>query len=99
MSATVPVHVIATVRQYIPDAIHDHFDDGSFASYDATQLAVVEPERLRPEALTIHHSEKPTPDSPWRQVGRRLSFTIPRDLLRPDTVLFDGSVQDLHVLP
>ncbi len=94
MSDTIEVE--AEVKTFTPNAFHDNFGS-SFASYDSTQLEVREPAQWRGTKLTIRHSASPDAASPWREIGRRLRFSISEDDLQGNSVLFDGAVTNLQV--
>ena len=89
------IEVEAIVTTFTPNAFHDNFGS-RFASYDSTQLEVLEPAQWRGTRLTIHHSASPEANSPWREIGRRLRFSISEDDLKGNSVLFDGAVTDIR---
>lgn len=93
MSDTVEVE--AEVRTFTPNAFHDNFGS-RFASYDATELEVLEPAQWRGTRVRIHHTTSPEAASPWREIGRRLRFSIGEDDLKGNNVLFDGAVTNLQ---
>src|SRR5947209_8326698 len=79
-SARLPMNehaeVTAVVLTYIPNAMQDHFEDGAFASYDATRLRLVKPENLAGRELSIYHNRPEPANSLWRGTGRRIVFVI-----------------------
>jgi hypothetical protein len=85
-----------TVVRFQPNAMHDRFPGGGFASYDASELRVESPPERRGETLLIYHRPSPPESSPWRQAGRKLRFGIREEDLRNLQVLFDGAVEDLQ---
>jgi hypothetical protein len=93
MSDTIEVE--AVVKTFTPNAFHDNFGT-RFASYDATGLEVLAPAQWQGTSLTIHHSASPEAASPWREIGRRLRFSIEEDDLKGNSVLFDGAVTNLQ---
>lgn len=94
MSDTIDVEAI--VKRFIPNAMHDEFESGAFSSYDATELEVVAPAAWQGRGLTIYHSASPEPSSPWREINRKLKFSIKQDDLEHEGVLFDGAVSLLN---
>lgn len=90
MSNTIEVE--AVVKRFIPNAMHDEFESGGFTTYDATELEIVAPPTLNGRGLTIYHNESPAPASPWREISRKVKFSIKEDDLTHEGVLFDGAV-------
>lgn len=71
------VDVVAEVVEFTPQAIWEHYTDGGFACFSATQLVLRAPVELAGKKLRVIHDEPDLPqDSPWRTVGRQLSFSI-----------------------
>lgn len=91
------IEVDAVVTKFTPNAMHDNFGSGGFAWYDATQVEILAPAQWRGTKLTIHHSESPELPSPWREIDRKLRFSISEDDLKGESVLFDGAVTNLQV--
>ena len=89
------IEVEAEVKTFTPNAFHDNFGS-RFASYDATELEVLQPARWRGTTMTIRHTASPEAASPWREIGRRLRFSISEDDLQGSNVLFDGAVTNLQ---
>lgn len=92
------VAITATVRAYVPNAIHDSFEDGGFQSFDASSIVVVAPAFMRGRELSVAHNAPEAEDSPWRRVGRQISFTIDRSLLGEDSLVFSAAAEDLRVV-
>jgi hypothetical protein len=90
------VEVEAVVNGFIPNAMRDEFESGVSSSFDATQLQILAPAQWRGNKLTIYHSESPTLTSPWREINRKLRFSIREDDLKADHFLFDGAIRNLH---
>jgi hypothetical protein len=95
MSDTIEVEAI--VRKFTPNAMHDNFGSAGFAWYDATQLEILAPAQWRGTRLVIHHSYSPEATSPWREIDRKLRFSISEDDLTGESVLFDGAVTNLQI--
>jgi hypothetical protein len=97
-----PKHMVtiqAQVTDYLSRAMNDHFDDGTFATYDATALEILAPDTLKGSRLLIYHSNPPAGDSIWRAVGSRFQCELPGDLLEGRSLLFAGAVQGLTRMP
>jgi hypothetical protein len=94
------VEVMAVLLTYIPSAMQDHFDDGGFTSYDATQLRILAPGQFAGIELTIYHDGEVPRNSLWRKIGDGLKFEIDEDDLRDcfmgKITLFGGAVTNLH---
>ncbi|HBY95510.1 MAG TPA: hypothetical protein DEP84_16400 [Chloroflexi bacterium] len=90
------IEVEATVIEFIPNAMHDEFDSGAFASYDATRLRLLAPPHLRGNTLTIYHNESPAATSPWREINRKMRFSMKEGDLKGEQLLFDGAVYDVR---
>jgi hypothetical protein len=90
------VEVEAVVKRFTPNAMRDEFESGAFSSYDATDLLILAPAQWQGNKLTIYHSESPALTSPWREIDRKLRFSIREDDLKGEHFLFDGAVWNLH---
>ena len=84
-----------TVLRFQPNAMRDNLS-GGFAFYDATEMRVDSPPARRGSSLTIYHDQSPPRDSPWRQPGRKLRFSIREEHLRDQQILFTGAVENLR---
>jgi hypothetical protein len=91
------IRVRAQVLRYDASAATDDYADGTHQRFGATALEILAPERLRRRALTIYHDGPVDVDSPWRLVGRVLSFVLDGDLIADGTQVFAGAIRDLGV--
>ena len=95
----IAVPVRAVVVEYMRDAMHDRFDDGSFATYDATKVQVVEPVQLAGRKLVFYHERTMPLESPWRAKGRTLRFDIDEHLLLDrKMVLFSAAAEKVGLV-
>jgi hypothetical protein len=94
MSSDNRVEIEAMVLGFTPDAMHDNYDDGGFASYDATKLRLLSPEQYNGRELTIFHNRKIEGESIWKNVGERIAFTMDEEDLTGGMILFSGAVAD-----
>lgn len=90
------VQVTAEVLDYIPNAMEDSYDDGSFDLYDATELRIVTPMRWAGRRLTIYHDNEISNDSLWRRSGRKILFDITLQNIFSDDLLFSDAVDNLR---
>lgn len=87
-------HVEAEVARYLPNAMEDLYEDGSFASYDATELKLAGPQH-QGGTLVIYHSTPPAEASPWRHPGTKLKFWLDHSD-RTGSTLFTGALRDVE---
>ena len=90
------IEIEAVVTKFIPNAMSDYYDSGDFVVYDATVLEILAPAHFRGKKLTIFHNEPVAPDSPWREINRKLRFSIEEEYLNSDNLLFDGALHHLR---
>lgn len=99
----------AAVVQYIPQAMHDLFDDGRCVAFDAVELRLTAPREWQGSNLVVHCTPGNT-NSPLCAVGGRCRFEIERaylvgQTLHPETgaasaeSLFEGALVNLTELP
>jgi hypothetical protein len=99
----------ATVVQYTPRAMHDTFDDGRIATFDAAELRFTAPREWRGSSLVVY-CEPRRANSLFRTVGAQCSFEIERGYLVGQTTdsktgvkttecPFEGSLVNLKELP
>jgi hypothetical protein len=90
--------VVATVVGYESNVEWDHFDDGSFATYDKLTLQLETPANSNNKSLVI--SVSPTDlanDSPFRVSGTRMTFTLD-DPITPDVNIAWGALKNPTVV-
>ena len=93
------LQIIARVIQYTPSAMHDYFDDGSFAAYDATRVCILHPHELAGRTLDFYHQEPAELNSPWRARNKILQFEIAEHVLKArSTTLFAGAASKLKIV-
>jgi hypothetical protein len=94
----VSVEMTAIVVRYEPDAMQDTFEDGGFASYDATELRILSPEDRRGK-LVVFHSKPADDDSPWKAIGATIGFRLKAELLESkNRQIFTGAVEGLKAI-
>ena len=73
----VPASYVASVASYESSAEWDHFDDGTFATYDRIKLIIISPDsdKGRTLSFTVPPSQFDE-DSPFRRIGTRLTFLL-----------------------
>lgn len=89
--------IVATVVTYESNVEWDHFDDGSFATYDklTIQLESSVPDN---DSLAISISPTDLPDdSPFRVPGTRMTFTLDNPIT-PDVHLYWGALNNPTVV-
>jgi len=62
------VIAVAIVSRYLEDNVHTDYDDGTFESFDTTQLSIVEPAEATGRVVDIDHNTPP----PLRVLGEKL---------------------------
>lgn len=102
------VRVEAVVTGYRPQAMHDHFDDGRHAVYDAVEFTLAAPREWKGSKLVAHFAPGEAV-APFRNRGVRCTFEIDRQYLirpsddaktggpAPDAPLFEGALENLTV--
>ncbi len=90
---TAPPTLTATVISYEPNAEWDHFDDGSFATYDHLILQLDSNDSLWVAVSPGELAE----DSPLRRSGTRFTFTL-TEPLDTDTHLAWGALNHLTII-
>ena len=89
---TMSIELTAIVVEYVPNAMHDNFEDGSFAVYDGTVLRIVSPQKYRGK-LVVYHDKPASDKSPWRALGATIQFSLDREVLESkSTQIFVGTV-------
>jgi hypothetical protein len=74
------VNAEAAVVRYVPQAMHEDYDDGRWATFDAVELRLIAPQEWQGAPLVIYCT--PGNTNPLLQtVGGRCTFTINRDCL------------------
>jgi hypothetical protein len=81
---------------FSPDAMHDNYGAGGFASYDASTISILAPERLRGHEVTLFHDRNAGVESIWKEVGRRIAFTMKEEYLNGEMTLFSGAAEDVR---
>lgn len=77
------------ILDYAKDAVFDHYDDGSFASFDAATVEIVGGGRDG-EKLTVVIEPDSADAERWNRPGRTLQVAIPPERLDLQT-LFSGA--------
>lgn len=92
------IEIEAVIGAHAFGAMEDHFDDGSFALYDATEIELLAPADHRGRTLTVFHDRPVGEDSPWRRPGTRVRARLFGESLEGGRQVFDGAVRDLEVV-
>jgi hypothetical protein len=102
------VDVEAQVERYAPRALHEDYDDGRWATFDAVTFRILSPPAWKGTPLTVY-STPGNATSPFQRTGSLWSFTIRREDFAGPTVepktgkmtthnLFDGALENLKEL-
>lgn len=83
------------IQDYVPNASHDTFEDGSFAVYDAVKISVFEPDIMKNQTLTIYLTKEEAKDTNWHHKGNVVNFSIEASLLEGDSILFLGALENV----
>jgi hypothetical protein len=88
---TLSVH--AKVEAFHPQAMHEDFEDGGWATYDAVVFKILSPVEWEGTNLTIYCHPEDT-NVIFKTVGDVFQFRIEEDLLGAGPgSLFDGAIQ------
>ncbi|TWU26908.1 hypothetical protein Pla52o_07640 [Novipirellula galeiformis] len=90
---TAPPTLTATVISYEPNAEWDHFEDGSFATYDHLRLKLDSEDSF---SVAVSPDDLPD-DSPLRRSGTRFTFTL-TEPLDTDTHLAWGAFHNPTII-
>ena len=85
------------IKDYILNASHDTFDDGSFVVFDAVKISLIKPDTMKNQMLTIYLTKEEAKDIKWHQKGNVVSFSIDASLLEGDSILFLGAIENLTI--
>jgi hypothetical protein len=79
------MRLVLAIRDYAPGAVFDHFDDGSFATFDAVDAELVGGER---EGERLHILVEPDSDDAglWNRPGQTIEVSIRPELLASPTL-------------
>lgn len=96
LEENIELKVILT--EFKPNAMHDDFDSGEFAFYDASIIKIIHPSDLKGKTLTIYHGISPSPNNLWRKINQELKFSIKKELINEKELIFDGAINNLQVI-
>ena len=91
------IEIEAEVLEYIPNAMTDHFEGNRFAAFDAVALKVLKPADMANRRLIIYRPTPAAENSPWSQLGSRVTFHIAAEMITPGVVIFEPAIHDLSV--
>lgn len=91
------IDIKTVTKEYIPNASHDVFEDGSFAVYDVVKLAVIEPETRKHQILAIYLPQEEVKDSIWKQKGKIVTFSVDGNLLESGATLYLGALENIKM--
>ncbi len=93
--------LVLKVIKYLSNNVHADYDDGTFESFDTTQVRVVEPVEAAGRSVRIDHNSPPPAESPWRKIGARLRLDADDDILEEkrghSREIFSSGIQILAV--
>jgi hypothetical protein len=88
----IPVH--ATVLEFKPNAVHDSYEGGGFATFHLTRLRLTAPESLAGRELRVLHDRDVPEGSPWRTPDADLCFLAREADLTSRRQLFAGALAE-----
>jgi hypothetical protein len=99
------VNVRAEVGRYIPQALHEDYDDGRWATFDAVEFRIISPAEWTGTNLVVYCTPGST-NAIFRKPGAMCSFTIRREYVAGKstdtktgrTIIhspFDGALENL----
>jgi hypothetical protein len=86
-----------TIGEYIVNASHDNFENGSFAIYDAVTIVIAKPYEQKDKELTILLAKEEGNYSIWKQKGKIVSFEINPIFLEKRSTIFEGALDDIQI--
>lgn len=89
------IKINGLVNDYIVNASHDVFDDGSTAVFDAVKIMMIEPDTLKDQILTIYLTKEEAKDTNWHKNGNIINFSIDTNLLEGNRTLFLGAIDNI----
>jgi hypothetical protein len=75
----------------------DHFEGNRFAAFDAVVLKVLKPADMANRRLNIYRPTPAAVNSPWSQLGSRVTFRIAAEMIAPEVIIFEPAIHDLSV--
>lgn len=91
------IKINGLIHDYIVNASHDVFDDGSTAVFDAVKIMVIEPDTFKDRTLTIYLTKEEAKDTKWHKKGNVIDFSIDANLLEGDRILFLGAIEQITI--
>ena len=87
-STMIPIQ--GTISQYVPHAMRDHFDDGSFASFALSEILIAAQVEGVPDKLKIYHDESVEVPACWQGIGKTVAFSIAKEDLKMSKIFRDA---------
>ncbi|MCU0370727.1 MAG: hypothetical protein MUC31_04885 [Bacteroidales bacterium] len=85
------------IGDYISNASHDVYEDCSFAVFDAVNVTVIEPGKMKNRTLTIYLSKSENGDSIWQQKSREMTFSLDESLLEENAIVFSHALKNIQI--
>lgn len=89
------IKIEAKLIRYISNAMRDNLDNGNFASYDATEVYLISPKKLKGNKLKIYHTVPVDTASVWRQENTNIKFAIEKLLIENEYLIFSSGLHDI----
>lgn len=80
--------LLVVLGAYRVDAMHDDFGDGSWQSFDAVEMRVVEGARAGTEIIALVDPRDATQVARWNRPGATLRISVEADVLDTTDTLF-----------
>ncbi len=88
------IDIQGIVVRFTPNALHDTFEDGSFNAFDAVEIKVEQPEKMKGKSLIVYLDKKQKEDTRWQKKGTVVAFKIDSLLLEDGEGVFLGALEE-----
>ena len=85
------------ITEYVSNASHDNYEDGSFSVFDAVNVKVMEPEKMKNQVLTIFINKEGGQDSIWQRKNCTVTFSIDGALLKDNVSIYKDALENIQV--
>ena len=85
------------IKEYVSNASHDSYEDGSFSVFDAVNVTVLEPEKLKNQVLTILINKEENDNSIWHRKDGVVTFSIDGALLQDDISIYQDALENVQL--
>lgn len=86
------------ITEYIPNAMRDHYDDGTEAVYDKVAIAINSPDYPGPNPLNVFLDKTEEVADCWKSPGSMVAFKLDPDDLK-FTQLFFHALEEATCKP